>query len=238
MTIFSSQTDASKTKPSTLTFSIITPHHGKADANDPLFCCVASVADQENIRLEQIVQHTDGVSGLWNKLSRDLNLSKKTAHYTLRILEEKNSSFYDLLHRGLQRAQGTFFGCLQPEEQYLPGALAAVEKEFQTHPELDVVMTSCLVVDPKTNQPIPHHTSSFSPEYLVTCAPKIFPCTLFFRATLLAEGFSFDAFVGSNQRGQHEEIFNFNCSILFCINSNQLCQCRKCLEILELLAAQ
>ncbi|MFI0347476.1 MAG: hypothetical protein ACH346_01705 [Chthoniobacterales bacterium] len=174
-------------------FSIITTHHGLADTTDPLFCCVASVVDQENITLEQIVQHTGGLSGLWNRLARDLNLSKKGAHYGLRILEEKNSSFFDLLQRGLQRAQGRLLGFLKPEEQYLPGALAAVEKEFQIHPQMDVLITGCFVVDPKTNQITPHHTASFSPEYLTTCSPKFFPSTIFFRTTLISEGFTFDA---------------------------------------------
>lgn len=173
--------------PDNTLFSIITVHHGSADETDPVFCSAASITDQEKTKQEVLLLHTAEVSGLWNKLSRRLNLSKKPMT-TLRVLEEKKSNFYDILLRGLPRSQGTFIGFLQPGEQYLPNALAAIEKAFQEHPECDVVISGYYSADQKKQ----YEALPYSLEYLTTCAPVIPLATFFLRASLLQEGFSFE----------------------------------------------
>ena len=168
-------------------FSIITIHDGSGDASDLLACCVASLADQEGTKSEHVLQHLGGANNLWNKLSKELNLSKRAQRYTLRLLEEKNSNFYEALSRATTRTAGTFVGFLQPKEQFLPGALIAVEKYFNAHPETDLLFTGALQ----------HHEGKITPrpalplslEYLWTAYPSILSSTLFFRAALLKKDF-------------------------------------------------
>lgn len=170
------------------TFSILTIHEGNANSDDPLFCSVASIADQEKTKQEQLLLHTGGVTGLWGKLSKSLTLSKKGNSYTLRVLEEKKIPFYELLQRGLQRAQGKLIGFLQPDEQYLPDALANVEKVFEDHPDCDVVISSHFVDSEKNLQ----EAVPFSLEYLTTSQPVIPLATLFCHASLIKDDFHFD----------------------------------------------
>ena len=177
----------------TFHFSIITVHDGSGDCSDPLFCSVASLADQEDVKTEQILQHTGSSTGLWNKLSRELTLSKRASHYTLRLLEEKNSSFTEALHHGVMRTTGSIIGFLQPGEQYLPAALHAVQKEFQAHPEIDLVITGSVALDTKSKKTTLHAAGPLSLEYLWTCLPKILPSSLFIRSSLLKNDPSFSS---------------------------------------------
>jgi len=176
---------------SSFNFSIITVHNGSGDCSDPLFCSVASLADQEEVKTEQILQHTGSATGLWNKLSRELTLSKRASHYTLRLLEEKNTSFTEALHHAVMRTTGSVIGFLQPGEQYLPGALDAVQKEFQTHPNIDLLITSALVLDEKSKKITSLAATPFSLEYLWTCLPEILPSALFIRSSVLKNDTSF-----------------------------------------------
>ena len=47
---------------------------------------------------------------------------------------EKDGGMYDAVNRGYRRATGDILAYLNCDEQYLPGALAAVEKFFAAHP--------------------------------------------------------------------------------------------------------
>ena len=106
------------------------------------------------------------------------------------MLEEKNASFYEALQRATTRIAGTFIGFLQPEEQFLPGVLIAVEKYFNAHPETDLLFTGALL----------HHEGKITPrpapplslEYLWTASPTLLSSTLFFRASLLKKDFPFN----------------------------------------------
>ena len=167
-------------------FSIITIYPGSGDVSDPLFCSVASLADQEETTNEHILQQTGEAINLWNKLSREVGLSKRTSHYTLRLLEEKNVGFLEALHRGMHRANGDVISFLQPGQQYLPGALALVAKEFEAHPDLDVVITGSITADKQIGLASAPIIPSL--EYLWTCEPSLPTHALFFRASLLQDG--------------------------------------------------
>ncbi len=54
---------------------------------------------------------------------------------------------YDAVNRGLRRANGEIFAYLNCDEQYLPGALSAVERFFAARPEVDVAFADAVVVD-------------------------------------------------------------------------------------------
>ncbi|MFZ4116830.1 MAG: hypothetical protein ACOYK6_08970 [Chthoniobacterales bacterium] len=173
-------------------FSIITIHDGSGEPPDLLPRAIASLVDQQSIKSEQILQHLGGVSNLWNKLSKELQLSKRTPHYTLRLLEEKNSPFHEALQRATTRVTGSFVGFLQPEEEYLPGTLIAVEKYFKAHPEIDILFTGALLQDEVTKKTTPQPALPLSLEYLWTAHPLILPGTLFVRASLFKKDFPFN----------------------------------------------
>lgn len=177
-------------------FSIITLHHGAADAADPVMKAVTSLASQEGAQNEHLFYHTAGVAGLWNKLSRGADLARYKSHYTLRLVEEKATNEGELLCRAIQRAAGEVIGFLNPQEEYLPGALAAVQQAFQDHPEVDLFIVAAQVQEkgepmgflPKLAKKL--IVMPLFLEYLWTANEKPIPGMFFVRSSLLREKFS------------------------------------------------
>ncbi|MCX7886414.1 MAG: glycosyltransferase [Verrucomicrobiae bacterium] len=116
-------------------FSIITPSFRNGQW---LRLCIASVADQEGVSHEHIVQ--DGGSD-------DGTLDWLIGERRVRVFVEKDCGMYDAINRGLKRAQGELLAYLNCDEQYLPGALAAVKEFFAAHPQTEVVFADTVVVD-------------------------------------------------------------------------------------------
>lgn len=172
------------------TFSIITPHSNTSIENDHLLPTLASIADQEGASIELLLQHGGGMSGLWAKLSRALNLSTKKENVTLRVIEEKSASPAEALAAGVKRATGTWIGFLESGEQYLPDALATLKKASEAHPETHVFITSSVI----------------SIANKLVTAPAILPATsflknwehpwpshaIFFRSSLFQNGFTLE----------------------------------------------
>jgi glycosyltransferase involved in cell wall biosynthesis len=116
-------------------FSIITPSYRSGRW---LKLCIPSVADQEGVEFEHIVHDSCSDDETREWLPGD---SRVTA------IIEKDSGMYDAVNRGFGRATGDILAYLNCDEQYLPGALAKVARYFENHPEADVVIGDCLVVD-------------------------------------------------------------------------------------------
>jgi glycosyltransferase involved in cell wall biosynthesis len=117
------------------TFSIITPSYGQLEW---LRLAAASVADQEGGNLEHIVQ--DACTGT------ELE-SWASGRPGLKLYVEKDSGMYDAINRGLRRASGEICGYLNCDEQYLPGALANVARDFEQDPKIDILLAGSIVVD-------------------------------------------------------------------------------------------
>jgi len=115
-------------------FSIITPSYRNGEW---LRLCIASVADQ-GVDLEHIVQDAGSDDGTLDWLPDETRVQ---AHV------EPDAGMYDAINRGFRRAKGEIVAYLNCDEQYLPGALQAVEAEFAQHPDLDVLLTDFIVVD-------------------------------------------------------------------------------------------
>ena len=99
-------------------FSIITPSFRNSEW---LKLCVASVADQSGVKFEHIVQDACSDDGTQHWLPGD---SRVKAYI------EKDGGMYDAVNRGYRRATGDILSYLNCDEQYLPGALAAVKSFF------------------------------------------------------------------------------------------------------------
>lgn len=155
-------------------FSIITPSYRSSNW---LKLCIASVADQ-GVAVEHIVQDAGSDDGTLDWLPQDTRV---------RAFIEKDTGMYDAVNRGLRRATGDILAYLNCDEQYLPGALAAVEAFFQSHPDVELVFGDVVMVNPdgqylyhrKMQTPLLHHTW--------TCHLSTLSCAMFFRRHLISE---------------------------------------------------
>lgn len=99
--------------------------------------CIASVADQ-GVRHEHIVQDAGSDDGTLDWLPQDPRVQSRV---------EKDRGMYDAVNRGYLRARANILSYLNCDEQYLPGALGQVLGYFKHHPEVDILLGDCLVVD-------------------------------------------------------------------------------------------
>lgn len=116
-------------------FTVITPSYRNSDW---LKLCVASVADQEGVSVEHIVQDAGSDDGTLDWLPADCRV---------KAFVEKDSGMYDAINWGLRRASGEFCSYLNCNEQYLPGALKAVADFFTAHPSVEVLFGDAVLVD-------------------------------------------------------------------------------------------
>ena len=161
-------------------FSIVTPSFRSSEW---LKLCIASVADQ-GMPVEHIVQDAESDDGTLEWLRQDTRV---------KAYVEKDRGMYDAVNHGLVRARGEILAYLNCDEQYLPGALAAVDDYFRVHPRIDVLFADIVVVNAagdylfhrKVLTPLKYHT-------WVSHLPTL-SCAMFFRRKLIADfGILFD----------------------------------------------
>jgi glycosyltransferase involved in cell wall biosynthesis len=161
--------------PAEVSVSIVTP---SLRASPWLKLCIASVADQNVLSHEHIVQDAGSDDGTLEWLSHDRRVN---------AFVEKDSGMYDAINRGLRRARGAVLAYLNADEQYLPGALGRAERFFQTHPEVDVVFGDVIVTGTtgeylfhrKLQTPLLYHTW--------TVQLSTLSCGMFFRQRIVHE---------------------------------------------------
>jgi glycosyltransferase involved in cell wall biosynthesis len=120
-----------------LKFSIITPSFRNSKW---LKLCIASVADQQDVEVEHIVQDSCSDDGTQDWLPHDPRV---------KAFIEKDGGMYDAINRGYRRATGDILAYLNCDEQYLPGALAAVRDFFEKNPQVEVALAGTIVTDDK-----------------------------------------------------------------------------------------
>ncbi|MEI6561023.1 MAG: glycosyltransferase family 2 protein [Verrucomicrobiota bacterium] len=154
--------------------SIITPSFRNSAW---LKLCIASVADQEGVEVEHIVQDAGSDDGTLEWLPTDPRV---------KAFIEKDSGMYDAINRGFQRATGDIIAWLNCDEQYLPGALASVHDYFEAHPETDVLVADSIVTDAKGNYLC--HRMGLDPiqSHLWVRFP-VLSCSLFVRRRVVSE---------------------------------------------------
>ena len=114
-------------------FSIITPSFRNSQW---LKLCIASVADQQDVEVEHIVQDACSNDGTPDWLRHDPRVKS---------FIEKDGGMYDAVNRGCRRATGNILAYLNCDEQYLPGALRAVQAFFEANPEIEVTLAGTIV---------------------------------------------------------------------------------------------
>jgi glycosyltransferase involved in cell wall biosynthesis len=116
-------------------FSIVTPSFRNSRW---LKLCIASVADQQGVEFEHIVQDAGSDDGTQDWLPQDSRV---------KAFIEKDGGMYDAINRGWRRSGGEILAQLNCDEQLLPGALAAVAEHFSRHPDTDILVASTVIVD-------------------------------------------------------------------------------------------
>ncbi|MGB7769125.1 MAG: glycosyltransferase [Verrucomicrobiia bacterium] len=162
-------------------FSIITPSFRNSEW---LKLCIASVADQEGVEWEHIVQDSCSDDGTQDWLPHDQRV---------RAFVEKDNGMYDAVNRGYRRAQGDILAYLNCDEQYLPGALRTVNDFFERHPQIEVMLGGTIVVDGQGNYICHRHSMTPQPLQVWFRFP-VLTSSLFIRRRVIHErGIFFDA---------------------------------------------
>ena len=163
-----------------LKFSIITPSFRNSAW---LKLCIASVADQRGVTLEHLVQDSNSDDGTGDWLPSDSRVQ---------AFIEKDAGMYDAVNRGYRRATGDILAYLNCDEQYLPGALKAVQEFFEKHPQVEVVLAGSIVTDGDGKYLCHRHSMVPSPQHLWYRFP-VLTSSIFIRRKVVAErGIFFD----------------------------------------------
>jgi glycosyltransferase involved in cell wall biosynthesis len=161
-------------------FSIITPSFRNSQW---LKLCIASVADQQGVELEHIVQDSCSDDGTQDWLPRDPRV---------KAFIEKDDGMYDAVNRGYRRATGDILAYLNCDEQYLPGALKAVQDFFEKNPQIEVVQAGTIVTDGAGKYICHRHSLTPHPQH-VWFRFSVLTCALFLRRRVIHErGIFFD----------------------------------------------
>ena len=164
--------------------SIITPSYKQLRW---LRLCAASVADQQGVDAEHIIQDAGSGPELGEWAAGWM-----AAHPGARVFEEKDNGMYDAINRGFRRGTGEILAWLNCDEQYLPGALARVAAFFKEHPGVDVVFGDALLVDEKGEVLSYRRTILPGLLHLRLSHLSTLSCATFVRRSVIERGFLLD----------------------------------------------
>jgi len=169
-------------------FTIVTPSFRQLEQ---LECCIASIADQEGVSVEHIVQDggTEGFAEFSKKMSERW---PDRAGYRRVMVSEPDQGMYDAINRGLKRATGSICAYLNCDEQYLPGVLKTVLQRFKGSSDVDLFLGDVVVVDGE-GKPICHR-KMIRPglAHTWTCHFGALTAGIFFRRKVIDRGLFFD----------------------------------------------
>jgi GT2 family glycosyltransferase len=178
--VFCSMPDPADTLPPRPRFSVVTPSFKQLDW---LKLCAASVADQQGVTVEHIVQD----AGTGPEME-----SWAAGRPHLKLVAERDDGMYDAINRGLKLSRGEICAYLNCDEQYLPGALEKVSAFFEAHPEVDVVFADAVLVNSE-GTPLSYRRAVL-PTTVHTRLVHLntLSCATFFRHSVVERGFFFD----------------------------------------------
>lgn len=169
-------------------FSIVTASFRQLEL---LKSCIASVADQEGVTMEHVIQ--DGGTPGFPKFAQEMAQRRPERPGYLRpMLSEPDSGMYDGINRALKRSQGRICGYLNSDEQYLPGALASVLNKFREEPKLGAVLGDVVVIRPDGNPLCFRKMVVPQLAHTWTCHFSALTAGIFFRRELLEQGLLYD----------------------------------------------
>ena len=123
-------------------FTIVTPSFRQLEQ---LGCCIASIAAQEGVSVEHIVQD-GGTEGFGDFAKRMAEQWPDRPSYRRIMVSEKDEGMYDAINRGFKKAKGSICAYLNCDEQYLPGTLKRVAEAFRANPDVDLFFGDALLL--------------------------------------------------------------------------------------------
>jgi len=165
---------------SKLKISVVTPSYKQLPW---LKLCVASIADQEGVAVEHIIQdaHTGPELEEWIR-----------THAKCRLYVESDTGMYDAINRGFARASGDIVCWLNSDEQYLEGSLAKVARFFEAHPEIDVLFGDAILVNEKGDLLSYRRTVAPNLRHILASHLNVLSCATFVRHSVLDRGHHLD----------------------------------------------
>jgi glycosyltransferase involved in cell wall biosynthesis len=163
--------------------SVVTPSFRQLDW---LRLAMASVADQQGVEIEHIIQDggTEDIGRFFEEHTA------RSAHAQLFV--ERDEGMYDAINRGLHRANGDICAYLNCDEQYLPGALQRVVHLFRQKPEIDVMFGDALVVA-ADGEPLAYRRVILpTRRHIAASHLNVFSCAMFFRRRVIEAGHLLD----------------------------------------------
>ena len=151
---------------------------------EQLSCCIASVADQEGVLVEHIVQD-GGTEGFMDFATKMAERWPDRPGYRRIMVSESDQGMYDAINRGLKKGRGGICAYLNCDEQYLPGALEKVKKALARHPQVEILYGGFLVVDPQGRLVTAQRPVRMFWQHVATSHLPNFTCATFFRRDLL-----------------------------------------------------
>ncbi len=118
-------------------FSIVTPSYNQAGFLEQT---MRSVLEQDYPEIEYIV--VDGASS-----DGSVEIIRSYADRLAWWVSEKDRGQADAINKGFARASGDYVAWLNSDDIYLPGALQAVARVFEAHPEAGLVFGDVLSID-------------------------------------------------------------------------------------------
>ena len=149
-----------------------------------LECCIASVADQQGISIEHIVQ--DGGTTNFNGFAEKMKQRwPDRPNYRRVMISETDSGMYDAINKGIKKGAGRICAYLNCDEQYLAGALAKVIDEFKKQPEAVILYGGFLVVDKNGGLVTAQHPVKMLWQHVATSHLPNFTCATFFKREMM-----------------------------------------------------
>jgi glycosyltransferase involved in cell wall biosynthesis len=160
--------------------SIITPSYKQFEW---LKLCASSIADQDGVRVEHIVQDAGTGTELDEWASQQPGL---------KLYVEKDAGMYDAINRGFRKATGEICAYLNCDEQYLPGTLRNVANFFEQNPKIDILFGDVVLVD-RDGHPLSYRrVIAPNKTHLLSSHLNTSSCATFFRRKLVERGLCFD----------------------------------------------
>jgi len=171
-------------------FTIVTPSLRQLEY---LECCISSVADQQGVSIEHIVQDagTDGFAEFAEKMRQRW---PDRPNYRRVMISEPDSGMYDAINKGLKKGTGGICAYLNCDEQYLAGALAKVMEEFKKKSAIEILYGGFLVVNENGELVTAQRPVKMFWQHVATSHLPNFTCATFFkREMIVREKGYFDA---------------------------------------------
>ncbi|WP_332665998.1 glycosyltransferase [Aeromicrobium sp.] len=164
--------------------SILTPSY---NAGDYLVDAVRSALEQMRADDELLIQDAGSTDGSIERIAAEF-----AAYPQLKIVSEPDDGQADALNRALRRAGNPVMGWLNADDLLHPGALDAVRRAWELHPEVKVVFGSWYILAADGTLLRHKVPTTFEPMSLLW-RPTVFSGAIFAKTDAVREVGGFDA---------------------------------------------